>query len=297
MNILIEQFDLDAAFDDAPAVKSSSVKPAGTDTPKQVDATKSKVDMSVLSKFGDGTPIGKAVRYTINNNTYTFYPNGKVYSSLDKKQFDWNTKGPKVFVNNAELIASTVDRTTKLGIQLATNKKTIEASIINAIYFNKKISRLIKKADTDELEVWSTFVDYLTKPIYATYTDAILRLIYSDATSKLGKYRETNKRAYTYFFSRNYSSITFSSQFLMQYPMNGPKNGLRDIFMIDWLDWDSDEATSYVNNLLSTSFNQIDIENGKIKLVQRLSDDQIHERVMVIYKEQIFGKPSNWLPK
>jgi hypothetical protein len=67
--------------------------------------------------------------------------------------------------------------------------------------------------------------------------------------------------------------------------------------MIDWLDWDSDEATSYVNNLLSTSFNQIDIENGKIKLVQRLSDDQIHERVMVIYKEQIFGKPSNWLPK
>lgn len=293
MNILIEQFDLDAAFDDAPAVKSSDVKSAGTDTKKQVDTTKSAIDMSALSKFGTETPIGKAVRYTINNNTYTFYPNGKVYSSSDKKQFDWYTKGKKVFINNIELINTSPDRNTRFSINMSKNVTKIKLMIVNAIKFNYNFSRLITGTNTDEEAVWKLCSESLSDAIYTTYVDIVLRIIYTH-NGTLFTFIQKNPKAYNYFLSRNTTAVTREA---LRTAPNVPWNGISQIFadkQFSYLDWDSDEAVPTINQLIVSAFDKL-VPYKYVKLRMKLSDADIHERVMVIYNDKIFGEPKEWL--
>lgn len=289
MNILIEQFDLDAAFNDAPVAK-----PAEINTKKQVDTTKSAIDMSALSKFGTGTTIGKSVQYVVNNNTYTFYPIGKVYSSSDKKQLNWYTKGKKVFINNVELINTSPDRNTRLSINLSKNALYIKKMIVNAIMFNYKFSKLTSSniTDTDEEAVWRLCSEKLSGPIESTYVDIVLRIIYANSGT-LFTLIEKNPKAYNYFLARNTTAVTRSA---LQTADSNPKN-LEYIFaskQLEYLDWESDEAVPTINQLLMTSFDRLD-PYKYVKLRMKLSDADIHERVMVIYNDKIFGEPKEWL--
>jgi hypothetical protein len=288
MNILIEQFDLDAAFNDAPVAK-----PAGIDTKKQVDTTKSAIDMSSLSKFGTGTTIGKAVRYVVNNNTYTFYPNGKVYSSSDKKQLNWYTKGKKVFINNVELINTSPDRNTRFSINMSKNVTKIKLMIVNAIMFNNKFSRLITSTNTNEDAVWKLCIDSLPDAIYTTYVDIVLRIIYTH-NGTLFTFIQKNPKAYNYFLSRNTTAVTREALRTAPWVLG---NGISQIFadkQFNYLDWDSDEAVPIINRLIVSAFDKL-VPYKHVKLRMKLSDADIHERVMVIYNDKIFGEPKEWL--
>jgi hypothetical protein len=293
------KINLDDIPEDGTVIVNKSKTPAAPADVKKIDTAKSTVDMSALTKFGTGTPIGKAVRYVVNNNTYTFYPNGKVYSSSDKKQLSWYTKGKNVFVNNVELINTTPDRNTRLSINLSKNVTEIKKMIVNGIMFNYKFSREINANitgnDTDEEAVWRLCGDRLTNAVDTMYVDIVLRIIYArGAKGTLSTFIQKNPKAYNYFLSRNKTAVTREA---LQTAPQPPEHGISQIFsdkQFGYLDWDSDEAVPIINQLIMSSFDRLE-PYKYVKLRMKLSAAAIHERVMIIYNDKLFGPPKEWL--
>ena len=88
---------------------SQSVKPVTTTNPPK----DTKLDMSVLKPFKPVKLSDNGQKVTANNNTYTFYPNGKVWDVKLKKHVTWSTKNGKVFVAGFELKSTTTVKTDK----------------------------------------------------------------------------------------------------------------------------------------------------------------------------------------
>ena len=164
------------------------------------------------------------------------------------------------------------------------------------IYFNREIAKQVKTLDIDENAVYRICTKRLSTAIKACYVDVILRLIYPNATMQ--KLIASNKDAYQYFFSRNYSTITLKSQ---QFQEIDPENssgtivrGINQIFNSNtrpgnWFDWDSKQGIQVLNNLTggSAAFKLASPANNKFILNMQFTDSQIHERVMAIWQEQI----------
>ena len=188
------------------------------------------------------------------------------------------------------------DTQTTFGKQLAEHGELIGKLIINAIYFNREIAKQVKTLDIDENAVYRICTKRLSTAIKACYVDVILRLIYPNATMQ--KLIASNKDAYQYFFSRNYSTITLKSQRFQEIdPENSSGTIVRGINQIfnsntrpgNWFDWDSKQGIQVLNNLTggSAAFKLASPANNKFILNMQFTDSQIHERVMTIWQEQI----------
>ncbi len=189
------------------------------------------------------------------------------------------------------------DTQTTFGKQLAEHGELIGKLIINAIYFNREIAKQVKTLDIDENAVYRICTKRLSTAIKACYVDVILRLIYPNATMQ--KLIASNKDAYQYFFSRNYSTITLKSQKFQEIDPENSSNGfiIRGINQIfnsntrpgNWFDWDSKQGIQVLNNLTggSAAFKLASPANNKFILNMQFTDSQIHERVMAIWQEQI----------
>jgi len=216
----------------------------------------------------------------------------------DKKKTDKPFIDPKIHNDDPQ---------TTLGKHLAQNKKLIDKLIINAIYFNREIAIATKKFDIDEMAVYRLCTKRLSSPAHACYVDVILRLIYPNANMQ--KLIAKNKAAYEYFFTRNYSTITLKSQRFQEIDPENTSNGVvvRGINQLfnnktkpgNWFDWDSTYGIKSLNNLSGggAAFKIADSKNNKFILNINFTDSQIHERVMIIYREMIFGKPRNYIGK
>ena len=198
------------------------------------------------------------------------------------------------------------DPQTTLGRHLAENGSLIQKLIINAIYFNREIASATKALDIDEMAVYRICTKRLKSSAHACYVDVILRLIYPNATMQ--KFIAKNKAAYEYFFTRNSSTITLKSQKFQEIDPENSSNGfiIRGINQIfnsntrpgDWFDWDSTSGIKQLNNLRASGvFKAASSKTNKFILNMQFTDSQIHERVMTIYREMIFGKPSNYIGK
>lgn len=189
------------------------------------------------------------------------------------------------------------DTQTTFGKQLAEHGELIGKLIINAIYFNREIAKQVKTLDIDENAVYRICTKRLSTAIKACYVDVILRLIYPNATMQ--KLIASNKDAYQYFFSRNYSTITLKSQKFQEIDPENSSNGfiIRGINQIfnsntragNWFDWDSKQGIQVLNNLTggAAAFKLASPANNKFILNMQFTDSQIHERVMAIWQEQI----------
>lgn len=198
------------------------------------------------------------------------------------------------------------DPQTKLGLHLAELHEFIQELIINAIYFNREIASATKAFNIDEIAVYRICTKRLKSSVHACYVDVILRLIYPNATMQ--KFIAKNKAAYEYFFSRNYSTITLKSQKFQEIDPENSSNGfiIRGINQIfnsntrpgDWFDWDSASGIKQLNDLRASGvFKTASSKTNKFILNMQFTDSQIHERVMTIYREMIFGKPRNYIGK
>ena len=198
------------------------------------------------------------------------------------------------------------DPQTTLGRHLAELHEFIQELIINAIYFNREIASKVKAFNIDEMAVYRICTKRLKSSVHACYVDVILRLIYPNATMQ--KFIAKNKAAYEYFFSRNYSTITLKSQKFQEIDPENSSNGfiIRGINQIfnsntrpgNWFDWDSAFGIKQLNDLRASGvFKTASSKTNKFILNMKFTDSQIHERVMTIYREMIFGKPRNYIGK
>jgi hypothetical protein len=306
MKILLEQdFDLDAALSGGKLTVQPHNVVNNNNVATNGDTTPGKVDMSVLKKFGAAEKVDNGgQRFKISGNSYTFYPTGKVWNQKLGKHLPWTTKQSKVLINGIELVKPiTDDKQTELGRHLAQNIKSIDRLITNAIYFNREIAAQLNAMDIDEVKVYKLCLKRLSTSAEACYVDVILRLIYPNGTMKslISKY----STPYAYFFSRNYSSMTINSQQFNQIDsVSHGISGIKKIFssngkLGDWLDWDSDAGIRVLNNLMggSGAFKIANSSTNKFELNMHFSDSQIHERVMAIWNDQLFGKPAEWIGK
>ena len=267
---------------------SQSVKPVTTTNPPK----DTKLDMSVLKPFKPVKLSDNGQKVTANNNTYTFYPNGKVWDVKLKKHVTWSTKNGKVFVAGFELKSTTTVKTDK-DKEIAKGKrlKYQESLIKNAIIFYEAVCRQMNATDWNEDYILKLIAKYVT-PDQAPYIDALIRMTKGDQRDIRRKYLPQ----YNYWLSRGGKSGT-TFQYLSKIPNKYMNGSLRDLFQgyaADYLDLDSNAPKIVklkkqlraifptIMKINTNVYNNMPFKGEK-------NYDQIHKMVMDIYNTKAFG--------
>jgi len=301
MKKLFEQLDFSALGDPQALDPSAPINRTKTNTgdDTKVIVTNNKLDMSVLKPFKPVSVSDNGKKVTVNNNTYTFYPNGKVWDAKLKKHVTWSTKNGKVFVAGFELKPGTSTQTDKDKEIAKAKRLNYQASLIkNAIIFYEDMCRQMMPFDWNEDYILKLIAKYVT-PDQAPYIDALIRMITPDRSGSTNL-RDTRRKyltQYNYWLSRGGKSGT-TFQYLAKIPNKYMYGGIDSVIssqIADYLDLDSNapKIVKLKKQLISV-FPNIMKHTAKAswsstKLNNRLSDAQIHKMVMDIYNTKAFG--------
>ena len=301
MKKLFEQLDFTALGDPQALDPSTPINRTKTNTgdDTKVIVTNNKLDMSVLKPFKPVSVSDNGQKVTANNNTYTFYPNGKVWDVKLKKHVTWSTKNGKVFVAGFELKPSTSTQTDKDKEIAKAKRLNYQASLIkNAIIFYEAVCRQMDAIDWNEDYILKLIAKYVT-PDQALYIDALIRMIKPEQgqSTNLRDTRRKYLTQYNYWLSRGGKSGT-TFQYLAKIPNKYMSGGIDSVIsgqIADYLDLDSNapKIVKLKKQLISV-FPNIMKHTAKVsyystKLNNQLSDDQIHKMVMDIYNTKAFG--------
>ena len=301
MKKLFEQLDFSALDDQQALDPSTPINRTKTNTgdDTKVIVTNNKLDMSILKPFKPVSVSNNGQKVTANNNTYTFYPNGKVWDTKLKKHVTWSTKNGKVFVAGFELKPGTSIQTDKdKEIAKAKRLKYQESLIKNAIIFYEDMCKQMMASNWNEDYILKLIAKYVT-PDQAPYIDALIRMTKptKGASTNLRDIRRKYLTQYNYWLSRGGKSGT-TFQYLAKIPNEYMGRGIDSVIsgaMADYLDLDSTAPKIVkLKKQLKSVFPNIMKHTAKVTysstdLNKKLSDEQIHKMVMDIYNTKAFG--------
>lgn len=294
MKKLFEQLDFSAGDNPKALDTSTPINRTNTNTgdATTVTVTNIKLDMSVLKPFKPVSVSNNGQKVVANNNTYTFYPTGKVYDTKLKKHVTWSSKNGKVFVAGFELKSTSTVITDK-DKEIAKGKrlKYQESLIKNAIIFYEAVCRQMDAIDWNEDYILKLIAKYVT-PDQAPYIDALIRMTKGDQRDVRRKYLPQ----YNYWLSRGGKSGT-TFQYLSKIPNKYMNDSLTDLFQgyaADYLDLDSNapkivklkkQLRAIFPTIMKTETNGY----NNMPFKGRKNYDQIHKMVMDIYDTKAFG--------
>lgn len=296
MKKLFEQLDFTALGDPQALDPSTPINRTKTNTgdATKVIVTNNKLDMAVLKPFKPVSVSDNGKKVVANNNTYTFYPNGKVWDTKLKKHVTWSTKKGKVFVAGFEL-KPTVVNTTKQDDANALGKLGREQMYLikKAVYFYESMCSLMLGMNWDEDQILTVIAKYVT-PENAPYIDALIRMISGDMVDDRRKYLP----AYNYWVSRGGQTGT-TFEYLVKLRNKYMKQNLGSVVtgsIADWLDLDSKtpKMVKLKKQLIPVFPNIMKITPAttatSVKMNGRRDAQQLNKEIVIdIYKNQVFG--------